>query len=253
LQKLDYEITAIAESCKIVAETLELLAEIVEPGMKTSALEKRAVQHIKARGAVPSFKGYMGYPGAICISINDEVVHGIPGDRVVEEGDIVSFDVGAYKNGFHGDSALTVAVGDISADKRRLMEVTEESLFAGISKARAGNRVGDISAEVQKIVEREGFSVVKELVGHGIGRNLHEDPKVPNYGHPGTGMRLKKGMTIAIEPMVNIGSPDIFVLDDEWTIVTRDGSPSAHFEHTVLITDGEALILTERKKLGIKK
>lgn len=244
LQKLAHEARAISESCVIVAETLELLRKMVEPGLMTIELENVAVRHITKRGGQPSFKGYQGFPGAICVSIDDEIVHGIPGKRRLQNGNIVSIDVGVLKKGFHGDAAITVPVGNVGKDIQNLLNVTEEALYAGVYMARAGNRVGDISAAVQQTVEKEGLSVVRELVGHGIGRELHEDPKIPNYGYPGSGMRLREGMTLAIEPMVNQGTYRISVLSDQWTIVTDDGKPSAHFEHTVLVTHGDPELLT---------
>ena len=246
LQKLGHEIKAISESCRIVAETLDLLEKMVKPGLATVELESAAVRHIKKRGGSPSFKGYLGFPGAICVSIDEEIVHGIPGRRRLRNGSIVSIDVGVFKNGFHGDAALTVPVGNIDEDVQRLLDVTEAALYAGIAEARPGKRMGDVSAAVQDTVEREGFSVVRELVGHGIGRKLHEEPKIPNFGYPGSGLRLKDGMTLAIEPMVNQGTFRIKVLDDQWTIVTEDGKPSAHFEHTVLVTRGHPELLTGR-------
>ncbi len=246
LQKLGHEIKAISESCRIVAETLDLLEKMVKPGLATVELESAAVRHIKKRGGSPSFKGYLGFPGAICVSIDEEIVHGIPGRRRLRNGSIVSIDVGVFKNGFHGDAALTVPVGNIDEDVQRLLDVTEAALYAGIAEARPGKRMGDVSAAVQDTVEREGFSVVRELVGHGIGRKLHEEPKIPNFGYPGSGLRLKDGMTLAIEPMVNQGTFRIKVLDDQWTIVTEDGKPSAHFEHTVLVTRGNPELLTGR-------
>ena len=199
---------------------------------------------IKKHNAVPSFLGYNGYPASACISIDDEVVHGIPSNRVLEEGQIVSIDVGAYKNSFHSDAARTFAVGKISPIKEKLIKVTEESFFKGFEILRDGIRIGDLGNAIQKHAESNGFSVVRALVGHGVGSNLHEDPNIPNYGKPGRGIRLKAGMTVAIEPMINIGTYDVNVLKDGWTIVTADGKPSAHYENTVLILDGGAEILT---------
>jgi methionyl aminopeptidase len=217
--------------------------------MSTKDLDRIAEEFIVSRGGEPAFKGYgpdkrNTFPASVCTSVNDEVVHGIPGYRKLQEGDIISIDVGVKKNGFYGDGAWTFSVGKVSEEKLRLMKISEESLYEGIKHARAGNHVHDISAAVQQYVEGEGFSVVRDLVGHGVGRNLHEDPAVPNFGRPGTGMVLRSGMTIAIEPMVNYGKFEVSQDSDGWTIRTVDGSPSAHFEHTVLVTDREPVILT---------
>lgn len=237
------------ESCRIVAEVLRLIGAMIRPGITTRDLDAMAEDFIRAQGGEPAFKGYGRdtrnlFPASLCTSINDEVVHGIPGDRVLEEGDIISIDVGVKKNALYGDGAWTFAVGLVSEDKKRLMKVTEESLHRGIGIARGNNRVHDISAVIQAHVEASGFSVVRDLVGHGVGRELHEEPAVPNFGTAGTGMMLKAGMTLAIEPMVNAGAYQVRVDGDGWTIRTRDGKPSAHFEHTVLITEGEPEILT---------
>jgi len=243
--KSNQEIKLIEKACRIAAEALEMLGELIRPGVKTKELEEYAEAFIKARGGTPAFKGYRGYPASICVSINNQVVHGIPSDRLIKEGDIVSIDLGVVYQGYYGDAARSYAVGRIGELQKRLLEVTERALYKGIEKARPGNRVGDISAAIQDYVESNGFSVVRAFVGHGVGRFLHEEPQVPNFGRPGKGPRLKEGMTIAIEPMVNTGSPDVMVLDDGWTAVTADGGYSAHFEHTVVITKNGAEILTK--------
>ena len=241
------EIERIAESCRIVADTIEAIKNMVKPGLTTSDVESFADVHIKELGGVPAFKGYRGYPASICTSLNDEVIHGIPSKRILQEGDVLSIDLGVYKNGFFGDGAITIPVGQIAPALERLLRVTEESLYIGIMSAIVGNRVSDISYAIQRYVESHGFSVVKAFVGHGIGRELHEDPQIPNFGPPGRGPRLREGMTLAIEPMVNLGSHEVFVLDDGWTAVTADGKPSAHFEHTVLVTSEGPRILTKRE------
>lgn len=247
--KTQKEIDFIRESCRIVAETLRLVSSNVKVGITTFELDKIAEDYIRSNNAVPAFKGYTqgslpGFPGSVCTSINDAVVHGIPGQIKLEDGDIISLDVGVLKNNYYGDAALTVAVGKISEEKRKLLEVTEKSLQLGIEQAKSGNRVHDISAAVQDYVERNGFSIVRDLCGHGVGKFLHEDPAVPNFGRRGTGAKLKKGMTLAIEPMVNAGGYEVITASDGWTVLTADGSPSAHFEHTVLILDNSAEILT---------
>jgi methionyl aminopeptidase len=238
-----------SESNRIACEVLDLIETQVKPGVKTIELDQLAEDHIRARGAIPAFKGYRQgnsspYPGTICASVNDEVVHGIPGERILRDGDILSVDVGINKNGFFGDSARTFPVGTIHPETERLLKITRESLFVGIAEARAGNRVHDISAAIQEYVEAAGFNVVRELVGHGIGRSLHEEPAVPNYGKRGSGMKLVDGMVLAIEPMVNSGTFRVKVLSDGWTIVTADGKPSAHYEHSVVVRNGEAEILS---------
>jgi methionyl aminopeptidase len=231
---------------RLVAETLDKLKAAVKPGVTTADLDEIAYEHITKNHGVPSFKGYHGFPASICTSVNDEVVHGIPSKRrVLEEGDIISLDCGAIIDGWHGDAALTVAVGRTTPEMWRLMEVTEESLYEGIKQVQPGKRVGDISAAIQRYAESRGYSVVREYVGHGIGRQMHEEPQVPNWGTAGRGMLLKQGMALALEPMVNAGTPDVRVLKDEWTVVTRDGKWSAHFEHTVALTDGGTEILTK--------
>ena len=238
------EIELMRRAGKITAAARALAGEMVKPGVTTREIDRAVEQFIRKHGAVPSFLNYHGYPGSACISVNDEVIHGIPGSRVLKEGDIVSVDVGACIGGFHGDCAATFACGKISEEAQRLIDVTRESFFRGIAKAKEGNRIFDISAAVQEYVETNGFTVVREFVGHGIGRQLHESPEVPNYGTAGRGPRLLRGMTLAIEPMVNAGAASIRQLGDGWTVKTLDGSLSAHYENTVLITDGEPEILT---------
>ena len=223
---------------------LERVGQAIRPGITTLELDAIAEETIRAAGAEPSFKGYHGYPASICVSVNEQVIHGIPGDRKLAEGDIVSVDVGAVLDGYHGDSARTFAVGAVSSLARKLMRVTEECLMAAIEVARVGMTLGDIGYAVQSHAESNGFSVVRDFVGHGIGRHMHEDPAVPNYGRPGQGRRLRPGMVLAIEPMVNAGSHGVEVLSDNWTAVTRDGSLSAHFEHTVAITENGPVVLT---------
>ncbi len=248
--KSEEEIALMREAGRTVAEVLEIMRSRIRPGMRTRELDAIAAEETEKRGATPSFKGYRGYPATLCVSVNDEIVHGIPGDRVLEEGDIVSLDFGVIRRGFQGDAAITVAVGAVSAEARRLIETTEGALKAGIAAARSGSRLGDISAAIEDHAVSRGYSVVREYTGHGIGRQMHEDPQVPNcttpaFGiQPGEGPELKKGMTLALEPMVNIGDWVTSRDDDHWTVRTRDGSLSAHFEDTVAITDGEAEILT---------
>jgi methionyl aminopeptidase len=234
---------------QIVARVLELMRERVAPGVTTGELNVLAEELIRSYDAVPSFKGYPPgsahpFPAAICASVNQELVHGIPGPRVLQEGEIVSIDVGAIHEGYHGDAAVTLPVGEISAQALRLLEVTEGALYAGIDQARAGNRSGDISAAIQGYVERNGLNVVRQYTGHGIGRQMHEDPQVPNHGQAGHGVRLRRGMTIALEPMVLAGDFRVRVLDDHWTVVSSDGHLTAHFEHTIVVQDGQAEILT---------
>jgi methionyl aminopeptidase len=229
----------------IVAEILAKLRSAVRPGITTADLDAIAVAELKQRGAKASFLGYHGYPASICTSVDDEIVHGIPGKRVLKEGDIISIDFGAIYNGWHGDSAITVPVGEVSSEVRRLLKVTEDALYRGIAAARAGNRLQDISRTIQQFVEPAGFSIVRQYGGHGIGRSMHEDPQLLNYIEPGVpNPVLRPGMVIAIEPMVNMGAKETQVLSDGWTVVTKDGSYSAHFEHTVAITEGDADILT---------
>ena len=239
------EIELIRESSLLVSKTLTEVAKIIKPGISTLELDRLAEQFILDHGAKPSFKGYHDFPFTCCISVNDAVVHGFPTKNELKDGDIVSVDVGAFKNGFHGDSAYTFAIGEISAEVKQLLKVTKESLYKGIEKAINGNRVGDISYAVQQHTEGlYGYGVVRELVGHGLGRHLHEEPQVPNYGKRGTGAKLKDGMVIAIEPMINMGTKNIFHDEDGWTIRTEDGKPAAHFEHTLCIRKGKADILS---------
>ena len=244
--KSSREIETMAEAGKIVAQTLALVAANVRPGVSTQQLDQLAEEFIRSHpGAKPSFKGLYDFPATLCTSINQEVVHGIPSSkRVLKDGDLVSVDVGAWIDGLHADSAATFAVGAISDPAKRLLDVTQQALAAGIAEAHAGNHTGDIGAAVQQVAEGAGYSVVRELVGHGIGSSFHEEPQVPNYGKPKRGPRLAPGMTIAIEPMINIGGSAIRTLDDKWTVVTQDGSLSAHFEHTVAVTDNGPRILT---------
>jgi methionyl aminopeptidase len=240
------EIEKMRAAGQVVARALTEIASYVVPGVTTLELDQLAESVLRQQGAIPSFKGYRGYPSVICTAVNDEVVHGIPGTRRLVEGDIVGIDLGAILDGYHGDSAVTLPVGEISVQAEQLLKVTRGALFAGIRAAKLGNRLSDISNAIQEYAERRGYSVVRDLVGHGIGREMHEDPQVPNFGKPGRGPRLEEGMTLAIEPMVNIGSYEVEVLDDLWTTVTRDRSLSAHFEHTVAITTYGPDILTLR-------
>jgi len=248
--KSEEEIALMREAGRIVAEVLEVLRSRIRPGMRTCELDAIAAEETEKRGATSSFKGYRGFPATLCVSVNDEIVHGIPGDRVLQEGDIVSLDFGVIYRGFQGDAAITVAVGAVSEEAQQLIEATEGALKAGIAAARPGNHLGDISAAIEDHALSRGYSVVREYTGHGIGRQMHEDPQVPNcttssFGiRAGTGSELRKGMTLALEPMVNIGDWVTSRDDDQWTVRTRDGSLSAHFENTVAITDGEAEILT---------
>ena len=242
--KSDGEIATMRQAGKIVAIVLEILRKQVRSGMKTKELDVIAARELERLGAKPSFKGYREFPANLCVSVNDEIVHGIPGERVLDEGDIVSLDLGAIFRGFQGDAALTTGVGKISPQARRLIETTEGALKAGIAAAHSGARLGDISAAIQNYAESRGYSVVREYTGHGIGREMHEEPQIPNFGLPGTGPELKKGMTLALEPMVNAGAWHTRLSDDHWTVLTADGSLSAHFEHTIAITDAEPEVLT---------
>jgi len=239
------EIEKARASNRIVAEVLSRLREKIKPGVKTKELDRFAEEMTAKRGAKPAFKGYRGYPFALCVSINDVVVHGMPSDRILEEGDIVGLDFGVFYEGFYGDAAVTLPVARVSEKARKLMQVTEQSLYAGIEQARSGNRLGDISAAVQDSVEQAGFSVVRDFVGHGIGKELHEEPQIPNFGKKGRGVELKIGMILAIEPMVNEGGYQVRILPDGWTVVTQDGSLSAHFEHSVAITENGPEILSQ--------
>jgi len=238
------DIAKIRKASQVVAATLEKLGRSVQSGISTLELDAIAESEIRKSGAVPAFKGYRGFPATLCVSINEEVIHGIPSKKTLKDGDIVGLDLGAIWDGFYGDAARTFAVGDVSPKAKLLMDVTEKSLLLGIEQAQAGNRLGDIGYAVQSYAEKHGFSVVREFVGHGIGRSLHEDPQVPNYGQPGHGQRIKAGMVLAIEPMVCQGGPEVDILDDNWTAVTRDGKLSAHFEHSVAITPEGPVILS---------
>jgi len=238
------EIDKARASSRIVAEVLSVLREKVKPGVTTRELDQIAEGVTEKRGARPAFKGYRGYPHSLCASVNEEVVHGMPSGRILKEGDIIGLDFGVLYHGFYGDAAITLPVGRVSEEAVRLMRVTEESLYAAIDQAASGNRLGDISAAVQKTAESAGFSVVRDFVGHGIGRNMHEDPQIPNFGKKGRGIELRTGMILAIEPMVNAGRYGVKILPDGWTVITADGSLSAHFEHSVAITDNGPEILS---------
>lgn len=244
--KTGRELKVMREACRISAEALKLAGSAVEPGVTTAELDEIAEKYILSQGAVPNFKNYNGYPATACISINNEVIHGIPSKkRVIKAGDIVSIDLGAKFDGYHGDNAATFACGDISAEAKRLMDTTRESLDIGITAAVSGGRLGDIGAAIQQYVEQRGYSVVRQFVGHGIGTQLHESPEVPNFGTHGRGIRLMPGMTLAIEPMINAGHYDVKVMPDGWTVLTKDGSLSAHFEHTIVITPDGPQIMTK--------
>ena len=238
------EIEIMRQAGRIVVAVLEILRRSIVPGVTTGELDTITAHELSQRDAISSFKGYRGFPAHLCVSVNDELVHGIPGKKVLCEGDIVSLDVGAYFHGFHGDAALTVGVGEISPQAEALLQATEGALKAGIASAHSGAHLSDISAAMQSFVESRGFSVVREYVGHGIGREMHEEPQIPNFGPPGEGPLLQKGMTLALEPMVNAGGWRTKVVSDQWTVTTADGSLCAHFEHTIAVTDGEPEILT---------
>ena len=241
------EIEHISESAQIVADTLDMLTEKVESGISLMELDTLAEEFIRSRDAIPAFKGDRGFPANLCISVDDEGVHGIPSNKILNNGQIVGIDCGALKNGYYGDSARTFPVGDISDQDKKLIEITQEALYLGINEAVPGNYVSDIGHAIQKFVEPKGYSIVRELVGHGIGTNLHEDPQVPNYGDPGMGVKLKEGMCLAIEPMINRGGKEVYTLDDGWTIKTKDGFNSAHFEHTIAIRkDGPEVLSGSR-------
>ncbi|MBI4307742.1 MAG: type I methionyl aminopeptidase [Chloroflexi bacterium] len=244
------ELEHMRQAGQVVAHIIDVLARAVHPGIRTGELDAIAERETRAMGALPSFKGYRGYPATICVSVNEEIVHGIPGKRVLKEGDIVGIDVGAIVNGYQGDAAVTVGVGRISPQAQRLMDTTRNALEAGIQAAKAGNRIGDISWAIQRSAEAQGFSVVREYVGHGIGRALHEEPAIPNFGEPGKGIILRPGMAMALEPMVNVGTWRTRVKSDNWTVVTLDGSLSAHFEHTIAIRDGGPEVLTRLNGVG---
>ncbi|MFY9587084.1 MAG: type I methionyl aminopeptidase [Actinomycetota bacterium] len=239
------EIATMRRAGEIVAEAIAETRAAIRPGVTTAELDQTAARVIASHGAQPSFLGYRGFPKTICTSVNEEIVHGIPGDRVVREGDLVKLDVGAVVDGFHADSAVTIPVGEPSPEALKLIETTERALWAGLAEAREGRRLGDIGAAVQTVAEGAGFSVVREYVGHGVGRSLHEEPPVPNYGSPGKGYKLTEGIVIAIEPMVNVGGYETRLLDDDWTVVTADGTLSAHFEHTVAVTPDGPWVLTD--------
>lgn len=243
--KSDEEIELLRESNQIVAKTLAELAKIIKPGVTTLELDKRAEEFIRDMGGVPGFLGYGGFPGSICTSVNDQIVHGIPSANVVlKEGDIISVDCGVLKNGFHGDSAYTFCVGEVAPEVKELLRTTKKSLYKGIEQAFEGRRIGDIASAVQVYCEERGYSVVREMVGHGVGRSLHESPEVPNYGRKGNGILLKSGMTIAIEPMINLGTRRLVFEKDGWTTRTADGKPSAHFEHSIAVRQGKADVLS---------
>lgn len=243
--KSEQELERMRLACRITALARKAAADAVRPGVTTGEIDRIVRQTIEKHGAKPSFLGYGGFPACACVSINDEVIHGIPSNsRIIQSGDIVKVDVGAYIGGFHGDCACTVACGEVSEEARRLIEVTRQSFYEGIQFAREGNRVSDISHAVQQYVEQHGFSVVRSFVGHGVGAEMHEAPEVPNYGQPGHGVRLQRGMTLAVEPMVNVGGYDVKVLPDGWTVKTKDGKLSAHYENSIAITDDAAEILT---------
>lgn len=243
--KSNHEIELMREAGRILANVHEELAKMIKPGISTYDIDKKAYELIKSYDCIPSFLDYHGYPASVCVSVNDEVVHGIPTKtRMIREGDIVSLDAGVIYKGYHSDAARTIAVGEVSAEAKKLIEVTEQSFFEGIKFAKAGNHLHDISAAIQKYVEANGFSVVRDLVGHGIGKELHEEPQIPNFTQKRRGVKLVPGMTLAIEPMVNAGRYDVVWLEDDWTVATDDGSLSAHYENTILITDGEPVLLS---------
>ena len=244
--KSSSEIEKLKKSNHIVSLILEELRKSVKPGVTTLELDQLAEKLIRKHDCIPAFKGYRNYPACLCISVNEQIVHGIPGNRKLQNGDIVSLDLGVKCDGFYGDAAITVPVGEVSPESQKLIDITKEALYLGIEKARAGNRLSDISHAIQTWVEKHGFSVVRDFVGHGIGKNLHEEPQIPNFGKPGFGPRLRKGMVLALEPMVNAGGHEIKILDDGWTAVTADGSRSAHFEHSVAVTEDGPLVLSER-------
>lgn len=246
--KTPQEVEKMRKAGDVVARTLDLLRRSAKAGMTTMELDEIAAQFVREQGAIASFKGYHGFPGHICASVNNEVVHGIPKDRKLSEGDILSIDFGAIVEGYHGDSAITFPIGKISEEVEQLLKITEESLYAGIEQAVPGNYLGDISHGIEKYIHGYQFGIVREFVGHGIGKVMHEEPQIPNYGPPRQGPLLKAGMTLAIEPMVNLGTPEVIVLEDQWTVVTKDGRPSAHFEHTILITEMGPEILTRIQK-----
>ncbi len=240
------EIELLKIAGEITGSTHNYLKPYIKPGITTKQLDTLAEEYIRSRGATPSFKGYEGFPATICASINEEVVHGIPGNRKLKEGDIITLDIGACFKGYHGDSAWTYAVGKISKEKQKLMDVTKESLFKGLEQIKPGKKLGDIGHAIQTYAESFGYGVVRELVGHGVGTSVHEEPDVPNYGKPNTGLTLKEGMVIAVEPMITMGNKEICILEDDWTIITEDEKPAAHFEHTIVVTKDGYEILTRR-------
>ena len=244
--KSSEEIELLKIAGQIVGDTHNYLKQFIKPGITTKELDKLAYDYIISRDATPSFLNYEGYPASICTSVNEEVVHGIPSDRVLQEGDIISIDIGACYKGYHGDSAWSYPVGNISEEKKYLLEHTEKSLYEGLSVIKPGMKIGDIGYAIEQYAVKHKLGVVKELVGHGVGKHLHESPDVPNYGKKNTGMTLRKGMVIAVEPMLNLGTADIYILDDDWTIITADDKPSAHFEHTIVVTKDGYEILTKR-------
>ncbi|SDL83942.1 type I methionyl aminopeptidase [Halarsenatibacter silvermanii] len=245
VRKSSREIEKMKKANKIVAEAHEMLRDKAAPGVSTAELDEAAEEFIKGRGGEPSFKGYKGYPASVCLSIDNEVVHGIPDqNRILKEGNILSIDIGVYYQGFHGDAARTIPIGQVDNEKEKLIDTVKRALDNGIDKARAGNRLTDISAAVQKTAEEAGFSVVRQYVGHGIGREMHEEPQIPNFGPPGEGPKLKEGMTLAIEPMINVGEYEVETLEDDWTVVTSDGSLSAHWEDSIALTDSDPLIMS---------
>jgi len=250
--KTQEEIAIMRESCLLVGKAHAVAAAYIKPGITTQQVNDLVEEFILDSKAIPSFKNYHGFPAATCISMNEAVVHGFPGSHILKDGDIISLDIGVYKNGFHGDSAYTYAIGEVSEEVKQLLRVTKASLYLGIEKARAGNRIGDIANAIQEFTEKQhGYGVVRELVGHGLGRDLHEDPQVPNYGKRGSGAKLKEGMVLAIEPMINMGVKDVIHLSDGWTILTKDRKPSAHFEHDVHITKGDPDVLSSFEAIEI--
>jgi methionyl aminopeptidase len=253
IRKSAQELERMARAGRVVAETHTLVGQHVRPGVTTGELDKLAEEFIRSRGGVPTFLGYRGFPASLCLSPNDMVVHGIPGPYRLEEGDILSVDVGVTLDGFVADAAYTHPVGQVSADATRLLEVGQQALAAGVAQVRAGNRLSDISHAVQSVTEAAGYSVIRSLVGHGVGRSMHEDPQIPNYGEPGRGPLLQPGMTLAIEPMINAGGPEVYVHDDHWSISTEDGSLSCHFEHTVAVTEAGPWILTTLNEVPVRQ
>jgi methionyl aminopeptidase len=253
IRKSPQELERMARAGRVVAETHALVGDHIRPGVTTGELDRLAEEFIRSRGGVPTFLGYRGFPASLCLSPNDMVVHGIPGPYGLEEGDILSVDVGVTLDGFVADAAYTHAVGEVSDEAKRLLDVGQEALAAAVAQARPGNRLSDISHAVQSVTEAAGYSVIRSLVGHGVGRSMHEDPQIPNFGEPGHGPLLQPGMTLAIEPMINAGGPDVFLHDDHWSISTEDGSLSCHFEHTVAVTESGPRILTQAKQEPVRQ